>query len=520
MSLLPDVLLGDRYRPVERLAVGGMGEVWRAVDSVLGRTVAIKILRSEYADDPGFRGRFRDEARHAAMLAHPNVTQVYDFYEGDGDELPYIVMELVTGEPLSELLKRNGALPDAQTWSIIGQTAGALAAAHRAGVVHRDIKPGNILVCPDGRVKVTDFGIARVVNQSSVTQTGLLLGTAQYLAPEQVAGESATPATDMYALGIVGFECVTGRAPYEGDNVAVLQAIQNVRAPKLPGSVSPGLRDLLESLLERDPARRPDNCDAVAAQAERLGGAGPTRRDDLADVAAPVPYPDDETSTAGAGAVVAGESTQILRDLAPAGPPAYDDVEQPVMRPKRDRRRLLLAGAALAAAAVAAGVVVLVVRASGGPGGTTARHRSSSPSSAPTHALNVSAAVGYPSGSDHPEELPLAIDHSTTSAWFTEHYASAAFGNLKSGTGVVFTVNGGSVRTVTIRFARRGVAAQVFAGSRPSGRPVATTRSAPNVWRIQLNQPTRSSSWLVWITQLVPDSGGYRAGIADVRFTS
>src|SRR4051812_22567529 len=235
---MPDVLLGDRYKPIERLASGGMGEVWQAEDSVLGRTVAIKILRPEYADDPGFRDRFRNEARHAAMLAHPNVTQVFDFYEGnDGDELPYIVMELVSGEPLSEMLRRSGALPVDQTWSILGQTAAALAAAHRAGVIHRDIKPGNILVCPDGRVKVTDFGIARVVNQATVTQTGLLLGTAQYLAPEQVAGESATPATDMYALGVVGYECITGRPPYEGDNVAVLQAIQNGRPPKLPGSV-------------------------------------------------------------------------------------------------------------------------------------------------------------------------------------------------------------------------------------------------------------------------------------------
>jgi serine/threonine-protein kinase len=514
---MPDMLLGDRYRPVERLAVGGMGEVWRAEDSVLGRTVAIKILRSEYADDPGFRDRFRDEARHAAMLAHPNVTQVYDFYEGDGDELPYIVMELVTGEPLSDLLKRNGALPDAQTWSIIGQTAGALAAAHRAGVVHRDIKPGNILVCPDGRVKVTDFGIARVVNQSAVTQTGLLLGTAQYLAPEQVAGESATPATDMYALGIVGYECVTGRPPYEGDNIAVLQAIQNGRTPKLPGSVSPGLRDLIESLLERDPARRPDDGDAVAAQAERLGGAASTQRDELADLAAPEPYPDDTTSAASDRPVVSGDSTQILRDLAPAAEPVADD-EHRAVGPPRDRRRLLIAGAALAAAALIAAVLVLVLRSSGGSGNTTAGHRSSSPSSAPTHSLKVSAAVGYPAGSDHPEELPLAIDHSPSSAWFTEHYASAAFGNLKSGTGVVFTVNGGPVQTMTIRFAQPGVAAQVFAGSRPSGKPVATTHSAPNLWHIQLNQPTRSSSWLVWISQLVPDSGGYRAGIADIRF--
>ena len=521
MSLMPDVLLGDRYRPLERLAVGGMGEVWRAEDSVLGRTVAIKLLRPEYADDPGFRDRFRAEARHAAMLAHPNVTQVFDFSEGDGDELPYIVMECVNGEPLSELLRRTGALADAQTWSVIGQTAAALAAAHRAGVVHRDIKPGNILVCPDGRVKVTDFGIARVVNQSTVTQTGLLLGTAQYLAPEQVAGESATPATDMYALGIVGYECVTGRTPYEGDNIAVLQAIQNGRVPKLPDSVAPGLRDLLESLLNRDPSLRPSDGDAVAAQAERLGASGSTRRDAVAPLAAVEPYPGDAPAAATSGPVVAGGSTEILRGVAPVAEPAaydaYDDTHAPLDRPTRDHRRLyLLVGAVLAAAAVIAALLVLVTRA---PGGGDQAHRATSPSASPTHALTVSGAVGYPAGSDHPEELPLATDHSKASAWMTEHYASAAFGNLKPGTGVVFTVNGGAVRTVTITLAQPGVSAQLFAGSRPSGTPVATSGSAPKVWRIRLDKPVRSSSWLVWFTKLVPDGGGYRAGIADIRFT-
>ena len=518
MSVMRDVLLGDRYRPVERLAVGGMGEVWRAEDSVLGRTVAIKILRAEYADDPGFRDRFRDEARHAALLAHPNVTQVFDFYEGDGDELPYIVMECVSGEPLSELLKRDGALPDEQTWSILGQTAAALAAAHRAGVVHRDIKPGNILVCPDGRVKVTDFGIARVVNQASVTQTGLLLGTAQYLAPEQVAGESATPATDMYALGVVGYECVTGQPPYEGDNIAVLQAIQSGRSPKLPGSVSPALRDLIDSLLDRDPAQRPSDGDAVAAQAERLGADGPARSDASA---APDPYPVATTSAATSTEpnepVVAGGSTQILGSVAPAaGVAMVGDTEQPIEPRAHDHRRLLVIVGAVAAAAVLAAVLVLVTRSGGSD--TAGRH-STSPSSAPTHALAVSGAVGYPDGSDHPEELPLAIDHSKTSAWYTEHYASAAFGSLKSGTGVVFSVNGGAVRTVTVTLTQPGVSAQLFAGSRPSGKPLASTDSAPKTWRITLDQPVHSASYLIWFTKLVPDDGGYRAGIADIRFT-
>src|SRR4051812_25750234 len=173
-----------------------MGEIWCAEDTLLGRAVAIKMVRPEYADDPTFRDRFRNEARHAAVLTHPNVTQVFDFDEGDAGEAPYLVMEYVDGPPLSSLLEQKGQLSDTETWSVLGQTAAALAAAHAVGVVHRDVKPGNILICPDGWVKVTDFGIARAVDQAGTTQTGFTMGTANYLAPEICRGEPASPATD------------------------------------------------------------------------------------------------------------------------------------------------------------------------------------------------------------------------------------------------------------------------------------------------------------------------------------
>ena len=152
MTTAPSLALGGRYRLVERLAVGGMGEVWCAEDLVLGRSVAVKVLREEHAGDPTFRRRFREEAQHAAMLVHPNIAQVFDFGEGDetGSEPPYLVMELICGEPLSTVLEREGPLDAERTWSILGQTASALSAAHAAGIVHRDIKPANILLCPDG----------------------------------------------------------------------------------------------------------------------------------------------------------------------------------------------------------------------------------------------------------------------------------------------------------------------------------------------------------------------------------
>ena len=183
MTPTPHALLGGRYRPSEQLAVGGMGEIWRGEDTVLQRPVAIKVLRADYASDADFRDRFRAEARHAAVLTQPNVTQVFDFVDDESDS-PYIVMEYVAGESLAAILDREAPLDAQRTWSIFGQTAAALAAAHRVGIVHRDIKPGNILVCPDGLVKVTDFGIARAFDQASATHPGLVLGTAHYLAPE------------------------------------------------------------------------------------------------------------------------------------------------------------------------------------------------------------------------------------------------------------------------------------------------------------------------------------------------
>src|SRR5436305_7278516 len=171
-----------------------MGEVWCAEDLVLGRSVAVKVLREEHAGDPTFRLRFREEAQHAALLVHPNVAQVFDFAEGDEEAgvPPYLVMELVSGEPLSAIIEREAPLDAERTWSVLGQAASALAAAHDAGVVHRDIKPANLLVCADGALKVTDFGIARATGSAAATTAGVMLGTPHYVSPEQVAGEAVT----------------------------------------------------------------------------------------------------------------------------------------------------------------------------------------------------------------------------------------------------------------------------------------------------------------------------------------
>lgn len=264
-----DALLGGRYRLSERIAGGGMGEVWRALDEVLGRTVAVKLLREEYAEDPEFLTRFRAEARTTAALAHPGIAQVYDYGEAHGSA--YLVMELVDGEPLSALLAREGALDATRTLDIVAQVAAALQAAHAAGVVHRDIKPGNLLVQPDGVVRVTDFGIARAVDAAPLTGTGMVLGTAYYLSPEQAAGGSATPASDLYVLGVVAYECLAGRRPFPGESpVGVALAHTREEPPPLPETVPAPLRSLVAGCLAKDPAARPASAAALAEQAAAL----------------------------------------------------------------------------------------------------------------------------------------------------------------------------------------------------------------------------------------------------------
>src|SRR3954449_6677562 len=209
-----------------------MGDVWRATDSVLGRVVAVKVMRASAAEDPTFANRFRDEARHSAGMSHQNIATVYDYGEDDGTA--YLVMELVDGAPLSQLIARGPMNPE-EVRRIIGQAALALAAAHAAGVVHRDVKPANILVTPDGRVKLTDFGIARASDGLGLTGTGQVMGTPQYLSPEQARGSTATPASDVYALGVVAFECLAGHRPFDADSpVATALSHLNDPVPDLP----------------------------------------------------------------------------------------------------------------------------------------------------------------------------------------------------------------------------------------------------------------------------------------------
>ncbi|PRY50098.1 serine/threonine-protein kinase [Geodermatophilus tzadiensis] len=355
-------ILGGRYELQELIATGGMGQVWRGRDGLLGRTVAVKVLRSEYADDATFLARFRAEARHAAALSHPNIAAVLDYGETQaadtGENVAYLVMELVEGAPLSALLSEEGPLPPDAALSVLSQAAAGLAEAHRAGLVHRDVKPGNILVRPDGGVKLTDFGIAWSAESVPLTRTGQVIGTAQYMSPEQAEGRRVSPASDVYALGLVGYESLTGHPAFEGTN-PVTVALKQVREDPepLPADVPPGVRHLIDAALTKDPRERLPDGDAFLHAIEETVTGSPS--------------------------------------AAPSTPPvpsaAGDD--------RGARRRLLVALAVLAVVLLGGGAVALAGGLGNGDGAVAAAAAPSSARGAPTEdtvVLDAAAYVGRP----------------------------------------------------------------------------------------------------------------------------
>ena len=271
MTAEPGMALADRYELSRRIAVGGMGEVWQASDRVIGRAVAVKILKAELVEAPGFLERFRAEGRHAARVDHEGIARVYDYGEADGTA--FLVMELVSGEPLSTVLRRESPLPPDRVLDVIAQTAHALHSAHGAGLIHRDIKPENLLLTPDGRVKITDFGIARAADQVPFTATGHVMGTVQYISPEQVSGRTVTAASDIYSLGVVAYEALVGHRPFTGESqVAIALAQVNDAPPPMPPDLPNAVRDLVLSCLAKEPAERPRSAAVLARSAEQLRG--------------------------------------------------------------------------------------------------------------------------------------------------------------------------------------------------------------------------------------------------------
>ena len=333
----------ERYERIERIATGGMGEVWRARDTVLGREVAVKILKQEYADDATFRARFEAEARNAARLHHPNIASVFDYGIFEATGTPFLVMELVDGKPLSELLAVGERLDPEQVRNLVAQTAEALGVAHEAGLVHRDVKPANLMVTPQGQVKVTDFGIAHAAGSAAITRTGEIVGTPHYLSPEQAEGRPATPASDVYALGVLLYECLQGRRPFtEGSAMSIALAHLRQEPPPLDDSVPEDLAEITRRAMAKDPAERYANGSELAA-ALRSGGPGVAP---ATAIAAPV-------AGAAATRVMAADPPATATRVA-AAPPAREDDES------RSRRSWW--PWALLALAVLVAVILLLTR--------------------------------------------------------------------------------------------------------------------------------------------------------------
>jgi len=338
-----DVVLGQRYRLVRRIAVGGMGSVWEAEDTVLHRPVAVKLLSDSLSADRRFADRFRREAQAAARLSHPNIASVFDYGEDDGHQ--FIVMELVDGEPLSERLAEAGRLDPDEAVRITVGIAAALQAAHESGIVHRDVKPGNVMLDGSGQVKVLDFGIAAAAG-APLTATGARMGTATYISPEQSMGEPPSPASDVYSLGVVLYEMLAGRPPFTADTPVGVAAQHVQRQPPPLGEIAPDVpfhvAQACQQALAKDPSMRPASAASFAAMLASPQGAA------AALTAAAAPRGPDATMI-----LPPVEPTAVLDpEPAPATPSPG--------RPARPARRSLVPWA-LAAMIVALGVLALVL---------------------------------------------------------------------------------------------------------------------------------------------------------------
>lgn len=334
--------LGQRYRLDARVDGGAMGEVWRGLDTRLNRTVAVKVLHAALSQSPEFKQRFHAEARAAAALRAPGVVDLYDYGEDhldDGNTVSYLVMEYVDGRPLSAVLAEQGRIAPGDLMAIAAQCAAALGAAHNAGVIHRDVKPGNILLREDGEIRIVDFGIARAHGQSGLTSTGQVMGTVAYVSPEQLYDEELTGASDLYSLGIVMYECLSGRKPFNAEApAAVIRAQLHESPPALPEDVPDEVQDVVARCLAKEPGDRwqsgeelAEACRALAAQLPRGGPTEPMSAVDR----------ENETTLLRPAMPVAGTSAFPVD----SGADGQDDSEESSHDSQRRKRRRITAAA-------------------------------------------------------------------------------------------------------------------------------------------------------------------------------
>jgi eukaryotic-like serine/threonine-protein kinase len=475
-------LIADRYELVELIGKGGMSSVFKAHDRMLDRTVAIKILHPQFTDDEEYVERFRREARSVAQLSHPNIVTVID--RGEDERRQFIVFEYVEGENLKQRLQRTGAMPVHDALLLGLQMARALSFAHSRGLVHRDVKPQNVLLNDDGQAKMTDFGIARSVDVQGVTITGTVLGTSEYIAPEQARGQRVDAQTDVYSLGVVLYELLTGAVPYEGETFVTV-ALKHVNEP---------VRSVLE--------RRPDAPPRLALAVERAMAKSPDERYDSMDE-------------------LVGELEACLDDLDPSSEDATMITRWPVAAPRRRRersprrRRRRRLGVLWPIAAV---LGVLAVAALAALGAMALRDGGSGdPQAAPRPAITLTGIGAYdPDGGDgeHDDEAPLATDRDFATFWRTESYDS---GLNKSGVGVILDA-GREIepQTMTVTTDTPGFTAEIQAGDSAEGpfETVSQSRTIQNRHRYVLND-VQARYFVVWITEL--DSGSMHVNEVTAR---
>jgi eukaryotic-like serine/threonine-protein kinase len=460
---MADELIAGRYELEEQVGSGGMSKVFRAHDRLLERTVAIKILHEHYSQDEEYVERFRREARAVAQLTHPNVVTVIDRGEHDGRQ--YIVFEFIDGENLKQLVEREGALPAKQVVELGLQVASALASAHARGVVHRDVKPQNVILTNEGRPKVTDFGIARSADVESVTLTGTVMGTSEYIAPEQARGELVDFRSDVYSLGAILFELSAGEVPFRGEN-PVSVAMRHLHEP-VPSvrERRPDVPARLDAAIRRAMAKDPE---------ERFGSMGEL----IAEL---------EACRRGLGD---GEETIVLP--APAQP----------RRARRSARRLarslvlsLLALLLVGAAGVGAFALAGLFESSDDNGGA-----------AVGSVVAVQALRAYdPFGDnvEHDDEAPLATDDDPDTGWRTETYQD--FGSTKEGVGLVIDVGPRTrLARMTVTTDTPGFSAEIRSGGSPNGpfqRRLSENRQVNGSTAFRIDGPA-ARYFLVWITSL------------------
>jgi eukaryotic-like serine/threonine-protein kinase len=518
-------VLGGRYRLDGQLASGGMAQVWRGTDEVLRRAIAVKILHPHLAADDTFVTRFRHEAIAVARLSHPAIVNVYDTCSANGTEA--IVMELVRGHTLRDRLD-EGPLDPWAAANIAAQVAGALDVAHAAGLVHRDIKPANILLSEDGRVKVGDFGIAKAAESADLTQEGSFVGTAKYLAPEQVESKPVDGRTDLYSLGIVLYEMLCGRVPFEGDSSSATALARLHQEPLRPRQIRPGIPRALEAITMQLLARSPDDRFPTAADVRaELLGAGADDRATGNDVDATVAGPLAAPMAPPTSPPVTGPVGGPVGATGPVGPPMTGAA--PGVRFADSERRWLVPTLLVILVAVALGVAGLLLQRSGSLLGDDDNNDGSTTTTATPAGQDVGIAqtIDFDPPPGDGEESPngadakYAADGDTSTAWDTERYNTRDFGRLKPGVGLILQLDSpAELQTLEIDSPSVGWTADIYVSDQQSeslegwGEPVESIQGNGNGPVTAELDGTSGGYVLVWITHLSTDN---RVELAEVR---